>query len=449
MTNFLKFRNKREMYIPKEKKFFKREYTFISILIILLVIMIAALIYFTFFVKEKELIVPELPNYETLDVGVVDFNDENAKANDLNNKKSSSLNVTNTIVKDYYKKGILLSNTQVTYLNDNFIISSGPSTEEDAFISVIDKNGKLKWLTKLNDKEYSNIKVAKTEFYNNNYYIAAISEKNSNKSLALIQVDLDGKKVSTTKIKENFAGRIEDIKISKDFTSIITNSATDVIINIIDTISKESKKELVLSKILATEENISYNASHINDSALSVVVKDYSKYYVIDINMENYITKSTELTDINNINSSENIYIGNYLNGFTAYSSQNIYKLNNANRLIDKFNYASIKLEDDKALKEKYKDDESIDVNELVNTITISNVSIEKEKIIVKSNTSYSNIYDIFDSNLKLEKRFMIDAINYQYENGALLNNFFIDGAIYEVYSYGFDTPSILISKMG
>lgn len=432
----------------KENKFLKKENIPIYLAILILICLVIALIYVLFFTKSNDVIVPDLPDYDNYDVGVIDFSDKNANANDLNNKKTSNMDITNTIVSDYYKEGIMLSNTQVEYLNDNFVITSGPSSSSESFISVIDKNGKLKWLTKLDDKEYGSIKVAKTVSYDNKYYVAAISEKNSKKSLVLIQVDLNGKRVNTNVIKSDFDYRIQDLKVSSDFISIVTSSV-DTVIYFVDTQSNEYKKDVAISKFITAEGYMDYCASQINNTSLSVVINNSSKYYVVNINASNYLAQVTELTDINNINSDNSLYIGSYLNGFVAYSAQKVYKLNNINKLINKFDYASIKLEDDTAYKKKYKDDESIDVSELVNTIAISNVSVNQEKIIVGSNTAYSIIYDVYDENLKLNKRFIIDAIDYQYEDGVLLNNFYIDGAIYEVYSYGFETPSILISKMG
>ena len=42
-----------------------------------------------------------------------------------------------------------------------------------------------------------------------------------------------------------------------------------------------------------------------------------------------------------------------------------------------------------------------------------------------------------------------METIGYQYNDGVVLNSFYIDDAIYEIYSYGTETPSIMISKIG
>lgn len=432
----------------KENKFLKKENIPIYLAILILICLVIALIYVLFFTKSNDVIVPDLPDYENYDVGVIDFSDKSASAADLNNKKTSKMDITNTIVSDYYKEGIVLSNTQVEYLNDNFVITSGPNSSSESFISVIDKNGKLKWLTKLDDKENGAIKIAKTVFYNNKYYIAAIIEKNSKKSLGLIQVDLNGKKINTNVIKDNIEDRIVDLKISDDFISIVTKTV-DTTIYFVDTQSNEFKKDVAISKFITAEGYMDYCTSQINGSSLSVVINNSSKYYVVNINTSNYLAQVVELTDINNINSQNSVSIGNYLNGFVAYSDKIVYKLNNANKLINKFDYSTIKLEDNKAIKEEYKDDELLEVDEFENYVLIDKVQISSEQIVVQFDTLYSKIYDVYDENLKIKKRLMINTYQYDYTDGVMLNSFYVDGAIYEVYSYGFETPSILINKIG
>lgn len=160
--------------IGKEKRKLKKEQLLLIGAIVVLITMIIALVYTLVFNKKYEVIVPDMPEYETVDIGLVDFKDEASDVKDLNTKKVDSLDVNYNIVSDYYKEGILLSNTKVDYLNSNFLVTSG-ELSKDSFISTISKSGKLNWITKLTSKDYDSISVFDTKFINDNYFVFTIA----------------------------------------------------------------------------------------------------------------------------------------------------------------------------------------------------------------------------------------------------------------------------------
>lgn len=443
-----KAEEKNRQKIKKEQRPIQKEHIYLVFAILILVLLIGILIYMLFFSKSKDVIVPDLPTNETMDVGLIDFDDKAASSTDLNSKKNNNIAVDYNVVSDYYKEGILLSDTKADYFNDSFIITSGV-TSTNPFISSIAKDGKLSWLTKLDDKEYGSINVNKTVFFNNNFYVFATSTKDSNVSLIAIKVNKDGKKVTTRNLKSSFEDKIKDVIVVDKKIAIITGNSRDIKVLFTDEELKDNKNEVILSKYVDNSTYLDYQSGTEKNGILNIVVNNSEKFFNVDIDVNSYSAVSKELTDLNNLKSSKTIRVTNYTKGYAGYQSDQIYKLDENNKLINKIDYSKIKLEDDTAFKEKYKDDEFFPSDDIENYIEIEEIKSDEEKLIVKSSTLFSNIYDIYDATLKINKRIMLDKIKYTYDEGVLLNSFYIDGIIYEIYSYGSVTPSIMISKIG
>lgn len=437
-----------KMGLEKEKKPIRKEHFYLIGAFLILILLIAILVYMIFFSKSRDVIVPDLPSNESLDIGIVDFNDKASTADDLNSKKNSNIAVTYNLVSDYYKEGILLSNTQADYLNNSFVITSGPLSE-NPFISVINKNGKLEWLTKLNDKEYGKINVYKTIFINKNYYIFGSSKKNDKTSLIAIKVQDNGKVVTTKNILSDFEGKIKDVIATNNKIAVITSNSSDIKVVFTNEELKESKNEVTLSKYIDNSSYLNYQTGTKIDDKIKLVVNNSLKFYTVLVEANSASAVVEEMTDLNNLKTEETIRVNNYLDGFAAYTRNQVYKFDANNKLINKFDYSKIKLEDDAAFKEKYKDDEFFSSDDLTNEIYVEEIKNDEESLIVNTKTLFSSIYDIYDSTLKISKRIMLDSFKYSYPEGMLLNSFYIDGAIYEVYSYGSETPSIMISRIG
>ncbi len=440
-----KAEEKSKFKIKKERKTIQREHIYLVFAVLILVLLIAILIYMLFFSKKRDVIVPDLPTNESLDVGVIDFNDTGASATDLNNKKAGNISVDYKIVSDYYKEGILLSNTQAEYLNNSFIITSGPLSV-DPFISSITKDGKLSWLTKLDDKDYGSIKVFKTRYINDNYFVFATSTKNDKTSLIAIKVNSKGKKVTTRNLKEDFDGKVEDVIITDKKMAIVTGNATDIKVYTTDEDLKEYKTEIVLSKFVDNTGYLIYNSGTEKNGMLSMVLNNSNEFFEVEVDINSASSTKKDLKELNDLKKDSTLRVPNYLNGYTAYVDNSLYKFDKDNKLISKVDYNKIKLEDEKTFREKYNDEE---YEGLENYIEIQEIRNDNDMLIVKSNTLFSTIYDTYDSNLKINKRIILDRIKYSYDDGVLLNNFYDNGTIYEIYSYGSDTPSIMISKIG
>ncbi|MCH5166604.1 MAG: hypothetical protein J1F35_01805 [Erysipelotrichales bacterium] len=438
----------RQKVLNKERKPIRKEHFYLIGAIFILILLVSILIYVVFFGKRKDLIVPDLPTYETVDVGLVDFADKSATSDDLNSKKTSTLDVDYSIVSDFYKKGILLSNTQSDYLNDEFIITSGPLSDT-SFISSISKDGKLKWLTKLDNKEFGKYHIYKTVTINNNYYVLSLTERDSKSSLTIVKISSEGEVLSTRVIKENVTDKIKDVITINGRIAVVTSNSKDINVYFSDSDLNENKTSISLSKNIDNTNYLNYENGSANNNTLSLVVSNGEATFKVSIDMNSYSVDAASIEELANLNTTETLRVGSYLNGYTAYTNQVLYKLDTDYRLINKFDYSSIKLEDDKALKEKYKDEELIDGADMENSIYIDTISNNTNSIIVNTKTLYSSIYDIYDENLIIQKRIILDTFKYSYEDGVILNSFYIDGSIYEIYSYGTETPSIMISKIG
>lgn len=444
-----KFKSEEKQRVLEKEKFeLKKEHFILVFAVLLLIFLIAILIHMLFFTKKKEVIVPDAPTYENVDVGLIDFQDSKATATDLNSKKNSSLNVTYKIISDYYEKGILLSNTQVSYLNESFIVTSGPASA-DSFISSMTIDGNLSWITKLDNKEFGSIHVYKTVYYDGNYFVVGISEKGNKNNIIIIKVNTTGKRVTTRIISDNVDEKIKDVLVIDRKIVIITENSKSVKVYFTNDNLEENKKYVNSALYLKDLNSLYYEASINDDKIIKIACVSGDTHYIMEVNSDTYETTVNEFTEVNNLQTESTKKVSAYLKGFTATADSNIYKFDSDNRLINKFDYASVKLEDTKDYIEKYKDDEFIDVEDMENRIYINKVESNSNTIIVNTNTMFSNIYDMYDLNLKINKRIILDAFKYSYEEGVLLNSFYIDDVIYEVYSYGKDTPSIMISKIG
>ena len=80
-----------KMGLEKEKKPIRKEHFYLIGAFLILILLIAILVYMIFFSKSRDVIVPDLPSNESLDIGIVDFNDKASTADDLNSKKNSNI----------------------------------------------------------------------------------------------------------------------------------------------------------------------------------------------------------------------------------------------------------------------------------------------------------------------------------------------------------------------
>lgn len=435
----------------KEKFEFKKEMIGIIIAIVILIILVVILINQVFFTKKYEVIIPDLPTNDKVGVGVADYSDNSINANDLSAKKTKELKVSYEIISDYYKKGILLGNTQVNYLNDDLIITSGIGSQ-NAFISKASTSAKLDWITKFENKKYSKINVAKTISHNKNYFVVATGDLGNNKvDIIVYKVNESGSIEKSVVVREKVEARIQDAIVVGNKIAIVTYEEGNILVQTIDENIVVDKKLFNLSDTHSNVVNATYETAAAQDGILSLILYANSMKIRININFANGTSEAIPVDGVNSLGASSKPYAAAYLNGFIYFSENGVYKYNEKDELVNKFDYSSLKLEDKDEYKKKHQNSQDFDEEEfdsLVNKVYVQKVSVIDDKIIVKFQTAFTRAYDIYDKDLKLLKRYTFDADTETMREGLLLNTIFVDNKIYEIYSFGSETPSIMISQI-
>lgn len=443
-------RNRETIKKSKINKFLKREYVPLYISALILIVLIIALIFVLLDKDDKGLILPDPPTEKHLSVEVYDYK-ENDDTNDLTKEVAGYLKTEYHFVTDYYKKGIMLSGTQVDYLDGNFIIRSGMYSDIP-FMSVVDKSGKLKWLTKINTSSYDSLKIKSVLKIDDNYYVIAEGTSNNLRDHLVIKIDNKGKEVKRETISKGVLNNVNDALVIDEYLAIITDGSEGVVVY---TLSKDLK-EVSKPYYLKNDDNNIFNLYYpyvksviYKDKVLTMVVnyngtKD-DKIYLVNYNID---SKSSTITPFKELMEVENPYsnqIYNINNSFLIGKNKKVIMYNENGNMIKSHDYSNLKFK-----KESY----TVEVQEGVqetyqNEMHVDGITIYGDNILLKGTNASQYIYDLYDKDLNLQKRFVLDQDEYEAEEHILLKVFYIDGKLYEIHSYGFNTPSIMISVIG
>lgn len=439
---------KNAFVLSKEKKKFKKEYVGIIIAVIVLIVLLFILVKELFFTKKYQVIVPPLPNYKDVDLGVVDPKDSGNDINNIESKKVSKKNISYKIISDYYKKGIVLGNTKINMHGDKFYITSGISSP-NAFVSSVTIDGKLEWIYKIEEKKYKTIDIYQTRFIKDLVYVfASATDSNDKKQTILITVNQKGEKEDLLEIEKDKEIRILDVKNQDSKIALIASDYTGDIK--VYSIPNTKTVDNNVYSINSNYPNIDakYVNSNLEKEKLSLIVKTDNGIEEITINNSDNSSDRKTFDGVNELQIEDSIYSTSYEKGYIFNTKNSIYKFDEQNRLENKNEYSKLKLENLDDIKEKYKDDEYMDVENLTNYIEINKITVDKN-ILVEFETLLTRAYDIYDSEFNLINRFTVDKEKYEIEEGILLASYYHNGSIYEIYSYGTKTPSIMISKIG
>lgn len=429
------------------KKYITRENMPIIVAIILLIIMVIALLIVIFHKDNRGLILPDAPKEKNLSVEIYDYQNAKNDPNDLTKGVAKDVKVQYHFVSDYYKKGIMLSNTKVNYTDNEFIISSGPYSDTP-FISAVDIKGNLKWIYKIKFSDYNTLKIKKIEKVDGNYYVFAVgTTKNLNDNM-VIKINSKGKEEKREIVSKGVKNSLSTATKTDNGFAITTDGEDGIIIY---TLTKELKQEHNAYNLANDENNIFnvYNPSIMSmtykDKVLSMVVqyrglKD-EKMYLVNYNMD---SNSATITPFNELMKLANPYtnpIYNFESNFLVGRDKGIYMYNGKGEIVKNYDYSNLKLKEDSFTNE---DGEKID-----NSIEIEGINVYGDNILVKSVTNSNYVYDVFDKELNLKTRYTLNLEEYETTENVLLDVFYIDGKLYEVHSYGIETPSIMISVIG
>lgn len=416
----------------KEKFTFRKEMLGIALAILMFVMLMALFIHQVFFVKKYEVIVPDLPNHKSYDVSVVDGNGD---TNDINAGEKKKLKVSYKVVDDFYKQGILLSGTLVNNLDDNLIITSGLFATTP-FISRVSYEGKLDWLTKIEDSKYTGIQVYKTVSMNNEYYVAALCKNSNNeKDIVVYRFDSNGKMVNSKVIETNTKGRIAGGAVVNGKVAFVYELSNNPVVQLLNS-------DLTSEKIGVCQNN---------NEVCGLVLKVTATNDLINLAVNNKIAivnandKSVSVVNLNNTIDEESYPI-DYLNGVIYKSKDKVTKYDASGNVVKEIDYSKMKLENVK----DYVTEESkhLMTDDAKSDFSIKNIHLDSDYIVVCSETTFSRLYDVYDKDLKLVKRYIFDITKYAINEGMLIDFIYSKDKIHEVYSYGVDTPSIMISTI-
>lgn len=429
------------------KKYIKKGNIPIIIAILLLIIMVIALVIVIFHNDNKGLVLPDAPKEKSLSVEKYDYQNSTSDPNDITANVGKNTKVEYKFITDYYKEGILLSNTMTDYIDNEFLIYSGPYSDTP-FISAVDIKGNLKWINKIKSSGYDTLKIINVQKLDNSYYIFAVgTSKNSNNNI-VIKINSNGKEEKREIISKNDKNRLSAVvKIDSGF-AITTEGDNGLIIY---TLSKELK-QLKNTYNLKNEENNIFNAGIpyvksivYKDKAVSMVVQyngnENEKMYIVNYNMDSNSSTTVPFNELMKLANPYTNKIYDYKTNFLVGYGKIAYMFNQNGEMIKNYDYSNLKLKEDSYTNV---------FGELVeNKINIQSIKMYNDNILVTSTTNSDYIYDVFDEYLNLKVRYTLKIEEYETPENVLLNVFCIDGKLYEIHSYGYETPSIMISVVG
>lgn len=437
----------------KTKKTLKRQYINIGITVGVLIILVGLLIFVISRNPDVKMDVPDTPSYDKLEVGIVDF-DENGNSNDLSKSNGKTAKVSYKVVSDYYKNNIMLGGNVTDYVNDRFIVRSSEFAQP-AFISSITKDSKLEWIAKIEDKTYDKYVIRKVVYFDNSYYAFMECSKKDKKAICGVKVGTNGKINDVVTIDDDSYNNINNVIVKDNTLVVITSGQENLEIFYLDNKLKPSTQSFRLADSLSNiflKYSASVTSSTIDGDNIVMTIKDSStsKQYIVtmklfdtNVTIDEFVSaNSVEKLKSNVLNSNKYIYLLNEkkLNYFTFDGQLQNY-----------YDYSQLKLEDESEYEgyisvEDYENGNT--GNKLQNDIFVNRFSVLKDNVMVYYDTNINRYYDVFDNNLKLLKRFKINRLAYQYDEATLLDAYYVDGKVYEIYSFGYTTPSILISTV-
>lgn len=412
------------------------------IAIIVLIGLIFAIIYLLFYSdpKKVKLDLPELPKEGVVEVGIVDFSESGSDSLDLNNNKTKEASVEYISIDDYYKEGIMLGGNIIESINSNFILRSS-SFAQPAFVSLINKDMKLEWIAKIEDKKYKSIYIRKVLFVDNYYYVFAEGLVDTTKYLLGIKIGTDGKSSGIKEIikLDNFT--INDSFYVNDNFTVVSGGYYNLIVYTIDKefkVVKEYREALQLNSVFHNDA-ITIRRSGIDENLIYMEIFADETENLVVFNVENDEIKRTEI-DVNN--RAETVLFSNRKTKLFDQNKVYVYKLND--EIINRFDYSQVTLEP----VEDYPSYVTLDGEDLKNALGVLGMTETNDYYIVNFETTFNKYYDVFDKSLNIKKRFKINKEKYSYkeQEAIMINYSYYDNKLYEFYIYGNTTPSLMVS---
>lgn len=431
-----------------EKKVIRKEYIPIIIAVLLLIIMVIVLFIVLSYDGEYGLILPDAPTEKNLNIEIYDFDSAKYDPNDLTEKEIKNSEVNYLFVTDYYKQGIRLSNTNVDYTDDEFIIYSG-QYGDTPYVSVVDLKGKLKWINKLDKSGYDTLKIKKILKADDYYYVFANGNNNNSIDGIALKINSKGNVEKREIISEKSRNSISEVTRTDNGFAVTTDGDEGLMIYLLNDDFKLQKNPY---NILNDKNNIfhTYNpyvmSLDYKDKVVTAIVQynglQNEKMYLVNYNVNTNTSSITPFTEIMKLANPYTSSIQTFKNKFLVGHDKRVYMFDKDGKIVKNYDYSSLKLKED---------DLQSDTGEVINNyISVDGIKLYDDNILVRNITNSDYIYDVFDKDLNLKMRYVLNVDEeYETKENVLLDVFYIDGKLYEVHSYGYETPSIMISVIG
>lgn len=433
------------------KRKLKKEYIPLLIAVLVLIVLVLVLVIVLFYKDNKGLIVPDIPDKVAIDAGVFDFESGKYDKDNLDVNDTKKVSVDYKVITDYYKEGILISNPTVKYVDDEFIVKSGIYAN-DPFVSVVNKKGELEWLSKISVSGYESLKIIDVIKYNGKYNVFAVGiNKNKNDNI-VIKLNSKGNEEKREVLSKESDNSISSVLGTDKGFVVMTDGKDNLEVYYISDDYKMLKNPFYLRD--SKENRFKTYSPEIVSSVVKDEVVTILVSYVGASNDTNYLLKYDlnkgtfridSFLELNKISSPYSNAVKSFEDNFYTVHNNVVYLLSSSGELVTKYDYNSVKLGkvDGCVISD--------DVSDCSDDISINNIHISdnKELIVYGITSSENMIVDVFDNNLKLKKRMVHSGNIHDSDENIYISSFDIDGKMYEFYSFGVDTPSILVSIIG
>lgn len=408
----------------------KKQYYPIYIASVILIIMVIALIILLVSGNKKQVYIPEKPENYDVSVGIASEN-----FNSIRNIKGTTMKSKHFIVR-YDKKDLELSVPNISLVQDKILVYNTLASEKP-YLTSISLDGKEEFTTKISKGDYDSFEIKKAGKCNDNYCIVSIGKNKSKEDFIISYLNKKGKFIENKVVNVKAKSSIMDVLIENN-TIVSISQEEDIVVETIkdNKIDKTYYLDDDENDMFINDNPILYTTYYDGKYLYMLCSNSASAYYLYKIDLAN--NKST-VKEIKGINNEVETKFQLKETGLYCMTDKEVLIYSLDGNYINKIDYQNVELENKKDY-ESYVDKE---VEDITNNLTI-NKMLNNNSNIIESNTFYSGIYDVID-NGNITKRYMLNRIKNGYY-GGLLSTFIINDTIYDIYSYGYDKPMLLVN---
>lgn len=441
------------------KRHLKKEYIPLLIALLVLVVLVLMLIIVIFYKDNKGLEVPDLPEAEALNINIMDIKSGKYDGTEVNEDDAKRVKIDYEVISDYYTNGILLSSPVIEYSDGEFILRSGDASL-DPYVSIISKKGKLMWLNKINFKGYNSFKIKKVFKKDKSYFAFAEATNDSGNDIVAIMFNEKGNEETREVVLKNTKNTLSKVEKSENGFIVATQGEENIKIICL------SDKLLLLNNIYSLEEdknNMFFSskpqifAMSYKDNKLYLTLKYKGRLdnymYLMNYNISNRTSSIKEFTELSKLEKDFSGSITGDETGFYVELDNSIYHFDVEGKLLKNYDYNKVKLDPSEVeiVSDEVDEEGNTKSEKVANTITLFELRSYEGNYLTYSSTLTDIVYDIFDANLNIQKRIVMDVNVYDRfgENAIPLKEFYIDDYLYVISLFGDKTKSIMIAKIG